>query len=164
MNREALIQTVRVLKDVQKWNLAFDLTSFVGRSVGGENYSLSRYHTVDEVATASEKFTAAMEKEQFILIPHNCGCTACATGYAGLDPWFQQQGFCTTPDGRVEYRRPSGTVNPNWYGMTEFYDLEQHEAQYLFMPHCDYRTAQDVIDRIEDVLRDGFPDWDSEED
>jgi hypothetical protein len=158
MNREALEQTVRVLEDVIRYKLNFSLETFVGVNVDYgdgdiENIGLGRY-TGGEAKEASDKFYAAMEKEQFLLIPHNCGCTACATGYAGLDPWFRERGFMTEKDGRVMFNDERG-----WSALTEFYDLDEFAAEYLFMPHENYTTPEDVINRISSVLtEDCFPD------
>lgn len=156
MNREALEQTVRVLEDVIKFRLAFDLKTFIGVS-DYTGYNCSLWSCGDPDLQA--KFKNAMEKEQFLLIPHNCGCTACATGYAGLDPWFIERGFKTTKEGGLRY----GDFI-DWAALMAFYQLSSGEADYLFTNHFDYTTPEDVIDRISSVLTEGFPEDISDED
>jgi len=165
MNREALEQTIRVLKRVKEEQLGFDLHTFVGvtkeRESGSANRSLS-YGEIGGDSQEARKFSEIFNDQgPDIRIPHACGCTACATGYAGLDPWFRARGFVTRSNGTVVMLDPDTreVIHFEWDGMAQFYELDDLQAQYLFMPYPydDPRDPQAVIDRIETVLRDGFP-------
>lgn len=160
---EALEQTIRVLEDVKKYHLNFDLRTFVGvdleDSVDGQVNNNAVFRRAD--STAAKAFLAAMQKEQLVLIPHNCGCTACATGYAGLDPWFRERGFRTTIDGTMEYVNPTTLkAVQGWDALSLFYGITDTQANYLFTNEY-YNKAtdpQEVIDRIREVLTHGWPD------
>lgn len=109
MNIEALLRTADILEQVR--DDAFNLYSFVGR-----NYK-------------EDKFAEAISTERTILVPHNCGCTACATGYAGLDPWFVERGFETTLSGDIYYKNKG---QEGWEAVYAFYGLSYQQAHYLF--------------------------------
>jgi hypothetical protein len=155
MNREALVQTVRVLEEVKKQQLAFDLRNFVGYrdEEADEQVAISRLSVV------GEQFQQDYLKEVSLLVPHKCGANACATGYAGLDKWFRERGWFTEFDGGVNYYVEGERAIPGWDGMRAFYDLTEAQAQYLFIDDY-YKKPDDVgevIARIRDVLSFGFP-------
>jgi hypothetical protein len=172
MNREALKQTIRVLEEVKARNLAFDLNTFVGYNRQAKDdrvaknmpiYPKLAFDTTDEEDNLRQKWEKSfLSTDEGLLIPHNCGATACATGYAGLDPWFVAQGFYTTLQGNVKYKHPDGDFEVDgWEALETFYDIYDEESEWLFMPAASYTVTdpQVVIDRIQDVLDNGFPEF-----
>lgn len=126
MNIEALLRTADILEQVK--DDAFNLYSFVGR------------------AYKEREFAEALSTKRTILVPHNCGCTACATGYAGLDPWFVERGFETSLTGVIHYKDET----EGWNAVYAFYGLNYSQAHYLFDSTC-YASLTDrapVIARL----------------
>ena len=82
-------------------------------------------------------------------LPHNCGATACALGHAGLDPWFQERGFCTTQYGSVHI---DGTFIESWEAVKLFFGLDCNDAHALFDFTEDPVAPSVVADRIERFL------------
>lgn len=168
MNIEALEELVRVLNAVQS------------DSRRAESFSLDHWFGSDYVSRPKEEQRMALPEEfeqadhlktTLIHIPHGCGTTACACGYAGLDPWFRQRGFTTLADGGVQ--GPEGTFG--WTAVREFFQMNHTKAKFLFDPTSyiegygdddhedewgeDTRRfdikPQDVIDRLERTIADG---------
>src|SRR6185369_1773402 len=66
-----------------------------------------------------------------------CGTTACACGYAGTHPWFQQRGFYLEQSGGgnrypVYQRRSDAPRYEHWSAVEKFFGLTYREANYLF--------------------------------
>lgn len=156
MNTEALNQLVRVLNQVQ--NTAELLASF----------SLSDWMDTNDIKAerAEDILKETPHTMEYITIPHKCGATACAVGYAGLDPWFRARGFETSIYGDLQYTytlQEGGTQSEyNWAAPMKFFDLAEHEAHYLFFD-ANYRDqAVDgkveplvVANRIKEFIRIG---------
>ena len=87
-----------------------------------------------------------------------CGTIACAIGWAGSTPWFNNQGFCLARyepvylKGSAEgYRYSSG-----WDAVEEFFQITSEKAEYLFEAGAypeDNRTRQAVIRRIMQFIK-----------
>lgn len=157
MNRERLIHLAELLKDVPAD--AFDITNFVGTVDGEGNSKWLIFMTA-----RSNKFHKEYERcenENLPLVPilHKCGCTACACGYAGLDPWFREQGFKTLSNGEVMWTNPeTGDTSKDYNAMEFFFDLDEAQTDYLFISRC-YTAEQRkdprfVSRRIMDFLKE----------
>lgn len=150
MHRERLENVVRVLRSLPP-EAPFNLLSWVGdldreSDDWDSEYNEPIFHTESLPLTAEP-----------MMIPHNCGASACACGYAGLDPWFREQGFCTTPSGTVTF---SGFQS--WEAVQAFFDINMREANYLFSSG-DQTSREDTIARIECFLTEGYPEWDDDD-
>ena len=111
--------------------------------------------------------------EEAMRIPHNCGTTACAVGYAGLDEGFREEGLLTTPDGNIKYTINKGqdseeTVD-SWDAVTVFFEISPFVATVLFSSEA-YKEDDDVnvvrkrvIEAIRDHDREYDPDGDYNE-
>lgn len=93
-----------------------------------------------------------------LTIPHKCGTTACAVGYAGLDPWFRTQGLRTSIQGDMHYH-PSGFNHPlqNFPAVYEFFGIEPQVAGEMFTPYSYVRagikpTLANVRARVQEHL------------
>lgn len=150
MHRERLENVVRVLKSLPP-EAPFNLLSWVGDLERGSDDWDSDYNGL---IFREEDFPLIVEP---MLIPHNCGCSACACGYAGLDPWFREQGFITTPRGTVTF----GDAQ-SWQAVEAFFDLRASESHYLFSSG-DQTSREDTIARIERFLTEGYPEWDDDD-
>lgn len=82
-------------------------------------------------------------------IPRQCGATACALGHAGLDPWFREQGFCTTQTGTVQIEN---TDIYSWDAVKMFFDISELCAYDLFNFTEDPVAPSEVADHIERFL------------
>ena len=160
MNLTKLAEVLRVLKQVsekQELTESFNLRDWMdGESVD------------EEVLEAQEaEFKEADQKGATLIhIPHKCGTTACAVGYAGLDPWFRARGLKTDNYGGISYHRriqhEGLDISGGWHGVIQFFECTGTEARVLFDP--DYYseettnggTLNDVIARIEQVLAGTF--------
>lgn len=141
INVEALKQMIRVLREVQddeELRDRFDLESwFSGEAVeDGTDWKDGR------------------------LVPA-CGTTACACGFAGLDPWFNAQGFelRATKD-KVLHTTIAHTIaykdKTHWEAVRAFFGVRQYDAEMLFGEES-YRDGArpiDVIQRIESFLKE----------
>lgn len=149
MHRERLENVVRVLRSLPP-EAEFNLLSWVGDLERGSDDWDSDYNGL---IFREEDFPLIVEP---MLIPHNCGCSACACGYAGLDPWFREQGFCTTPSGTVTF---SGFQS--WEAVQAFFDISARIAERLFSSG-DMTSREDTIARIEDFLKFSDEEGDDE--
>jgi hypothetical protein len=135
MNVERLTRLAELLKDVHKD--AFDITTFTGgyieNSEGGLMHAELRYNGA-LYNKWMKNYAASLEKD-LVWVPHNCGATACACGYAGLDPWFRDHGFVTTREGRVNYTKEDGTIYTGYEAMMYFFDLSTTQTDHLFTVH-----------------------------
>jgi len=153
MNKERLQQVIRVLRTLPpEAQNAFDLPAgWIAK--GGEDWDICNHgHLFD---TREIAYNLADP----LLIPHNCGATACACGYAGLDLWFNEQGFRTTQGGTVQYGEKQ-----SWGAVEDFFDLTVEESHYLFTGDYDEYVSPDMVaTRIElFIKRGGVPPRDDE--
>jgi hypothetical protein len=94
------------------------------------------------------------KRENFDMEDWNCGTTACAVGWACLDPVFIEQGL------HLDYLRiaPQFEGGNGWYAVKHFFGVTFEQARYLFdINHytkgC--KTEPDeVADRIESFLKE----------
>ncbi len=98
-----------------------------------------------------------------------CGSTACAIGYCGLDPWFQEQGLWLVsediPDSKGKF-----FVQPRYHGRSgfdaieDFFNISRELAECLFHPDGYYDdmddsagkpSSADVAKKIRRLLAEG---------
>ena len=160
MNIEAMKQMVRVLSTVRDTPLLaqkFNLSDWLERKFDNDNNSYT--------TNTAKAFAEVKDDKDFILIPHNCGTSACACGYAGLDAWFRAQNFKTDKNGNIYF----GEFD-SWDAVHEFFDINEETAANLFSgdsyiseededdEESSYEnlvakvTPQMVIDRIEALI------------
>lgn len=90
---------------------------------------------------------------------HLCGTTACAIGFAGLDPRFNELGFRLSPSGHT-FKPVYCTADlhvTGWSAVDKFFDLNPRESSYLFslMEYSnDDVSPRQVANRIRQVLKD----------
>ncbi len=91
--------------------------------------------------------------ERFDLAEWQCGTTACAVGWAALDPVFNKQGLRLT-EGPYGNPRPEYENDVNWPAVVGFFDLGYEDTIELFADYSypEGATAQDVIARIKEKL------------
>jgi hypothetical protein len=116
MHIERLTKLAELMETIQKdMNKVahFDLGNWIGRySISNKVYAILR----DE---NSHKFTTDLIVE--------CGTTACACGYAGMDPWFREQGLKLDQDACMSYKNFIG-----WSAVQFFFDISEDHAEFLF--------------------------------
>lgn len=87
--------------------------------------------------------------ENFDLTDWNCGTSACAVGWACLDPVFIQQGL-VFDSLRIT---PEFMGNDGWYAVKAFFGIEFDQGRHLFdigrYAKGEHATPDDVADRIE---------------
>lgn len=101
---------------------------------------------------------------------HECGTSACAIGYAVLDPRIQAEGLYLDLSnfGLPLYMKqdhpssPTGIQLRSWDAVSEFFEIEEGVALTLFSSFCYSRgwmadslaetTLQDVIDRVQKLI------------
>lgn len=138
INVEALKQMIRVLRTVQQnenQRAKFHLDAWTYAKGGAVNISALKPETLA------------------------CGTTACACGFAGIDPWFNEQGFYLKPYQGFSGQRfePAYKGREGWEAVEEFFGLSKKQATKLFSVSCywcDEITPQDVINRIESLLKE----------
>lgn len=155
MNRERLTHLIAVLERVEAQRLNFDLNRFVAAA---SDYSSS----ADPVIP---------------IISEPCGTSACAAGYAAMDPTFMEQGLRLkfTPadetdevlyDPKVHGDRIQIDPESGGYpvygrfstceALKAFFDLDGDTTDYLFYPHKYPANTtvgpRQVIERIQEVL------------
>lgn len=92
------------------------------------------------------------------LYQNECGTTACAFGWAALDPVFRAQGL-TTKRREINWT-PITMLVPTFDGATgytaaaRFFEIPYNDAYTVFRPRefMDNTDPQDVIDRINRLL------------
>lgn len=159
INVEALKQLVRVLNDIQSDTRKVQSFSLVGWL--GNDYISRPYDERRALDLRAEFDQADVHEASLTLVPHECGTTACACGYAGLDRWFRDAGFQTSHNGWVEFKEHFG-----WDAVKKFFRLNQADASYLFdaksyiddfdednKNHLFGISPQDVVDRLEATIR-----------
>lgn len=92
-----------------------------------------------------------------------CRTSACAVGYAMLDPWFQYQGLrtstCAFTSG-VYLLRPEYDGQDTLHAAAHFFDLDEWHVRFLFDPETyqedlgmdEQITPAMVADRVKDAL------------
>lgn len=93
-----------------------------------------------------------------------CGTYVCACGLAGLDPWFNEQGFTLgTSRGWQEegrYWSPRFEGNYSWIAVMKFFDLRPTPTDYLFLSSS-YRVSagglavEMFVDRLSEFIKSG---------
>ena len=82
-----------------------------------------------------------------------CGTTACACGWAGMDPWFRRRGFKTKKQGGYDvcYKSYTGI-----WATRIFFDLTRNEGQWLFLRSGYGRdgSKRAVIQRLKTFIRE----------
>ena len=76
-----------------------------------------------------------------------CGTTACAVGWAGLDPWFRRRGLKVSANNNwIEFRESSNVEAANkFFGLDE----DEEEFDFLFVDRAYKRGSRtDVTRRI----------------
>ena len=154
MNKRALEQLASMLETKVEAKY-FDLSGWVGND---DDFTTKPKYQMSQSAV-QEKFS---EVENVFLVPHACGTTCCAVGYAGLDEWFSSNGFRTdlyyghvyfTPEGREGEVRYTG-----WDAVTTFFDISENKARMLFNSNHYVKGAGPslVAERIREfIAKDG---------
>lgn len=111
-----------------------------------ESFSLSDWVDVDLIEVAEDeddeecdpdvlisakvdRVIANLSEDNLLQSIPECGTTACACGYAGLDLRFRSQGFRTdVAFGDVTYEEKFG-----WNAITHFFEISEEIANNLFM-------------------------------
>jgi hypothetical protein len=93
---------------------------------------------------------------------HQCGTTACAIGFCGLDGWFNSMGFTLNKkEGIPEYKARNMFEQTGWTAVEHFFDLSAFQAEYLFSSGYYSRqhdvTPAVVANRIRDFIDAGCP-------
>lgn len=92
-----------------------------------------------------------LPEETFNLDAWTCGTSACAVGWACVNPVFTEQGLKRRHTGAPEFMGLS-----SWDAVEAFFELKMHQSSYLF-DICEYpkeagTTPDEVADRIESFL------------
>lgn len=157
MNIERMQQLVRVLERVsnnEQLKNSFNLGSWLG-----VNYDTERARTVNYYALSKQVEEA---DDPTMLVPE-CGTTACACGFAGLDPWFRSQGFKLEIDGggpSIVYTLIGDNEELedmySWLAIRKFFDISAHLAYRLFEEQRNenevYVTVDHVIARVKEYM------------
>lgn len=154
MNVEALQQMIRVLEQVEndpKLSTSFNLDNWT------EN-------------AASPKWTNALSNiaegnaDASLQVVADCGTSACACGFAALDPWFRQRGLRFELDGHDSeihlYDKDGEFLFHGWWAIKSFFAISMRTAEHLFSSRQYEAGAQDpalilprmVIERIQALL------------
>lgn len=85
-------------------------------------------------------------------VENSCGATACALGWASLDPEFNRQGFTLASVGG---HWPMFKEHDGYSAAAEFFSITMEQSIHLFYPNeypSDRRGPADVIARIKELL------------
>lgn len=159
MNIEALNQLIRVLNEViasEKLTKHFNLVNWVGTA--------TRHQVIDTMIDRS----TPSKLERVV----DCGTTACACGYAAIDPWFNNRGlrFETIsandyyPDAgdqtalSIVFRDPEsdGRGYYSFSAISKFFNITHADACDLFVASSYEQTPvgpQQVIDRLRKFMQ-----------
>lgn len=158
MNIEALQQMIRVLEQVENDPVlvrSFDLGTW------------TRLPSDTDWTTSLAKLAEGEPSK--LSIVSECGTTACACGFAAIDPWFRNQGFRFERSGGYMseirlYEHPDDEYwHSDWDAVTQFFGLSYTTAQKLFSSSTymdkdgapmldDEIQPSDVIARIRTLL------------
>ena len=83
-----------------------------------------------------------------------CDTTACAGGWAGMDPWFRRRGFKTKKHRNVYSVECQGLYSVD--ACKVFFGLTRNQAHHLFMPHQYGRdkSKRAVTRRLKALIRE----------
>lgn len=158
MNVEALHQMIRVLTEVE--NDPKLLPSFNLNYWNADPFDSNWTKSLDDLDAG---------QLSSLSIVADCGTSACACGFAALDPWFRDKGFRFVRDSRGSEIRfyPDLTKDlyyADWAAVREFFNLNNYESRRLFstMQYKDRETERiipagiirplHVIKRIEQLI------------
>lgn len=149
MNKIALLKLAELLEDPEVHEENFDLTSWINDSEGIISMGFDE-PGFEDVATALKW---RMRRDRRMEIPHKCGMTCCALGWAGLNKWFIYRGFKTTCEGSISYREAQG-----WEAAEDFFDISGDHAIGLFSDESypEDVTKLDVAKRVREFVRHGY--------
>jgi hypothetical protein len=89
---------------------------------------------------------------------HQCGTSACAVGFCGIDAWFQQEGFKLSRSGSPQFTSHFAIL-VGWDAVEKFFGLTTTQAEWLFSGYkypnersSEIRPEQ-VIDRLQHMVR-----------
>lgn len=120
---ENLVRVLDVVAQNGKLEAKFDLDDW-----------FALYHDMEQRSDEDVAAWAKMfdnDDPNLVTIPDKCGTTACACGFAGMDPWFRQQGFKTSLYGDISYiTRTQGLEH--FSAVEEFFGIESDDALELF--------------------------------
>lgn len=102
-------------------------------------YKTVRNKPIEDALKWEDMFTN--DDPELMKIPDMCGTTACACGFAGLDPWFRKQGFKTTFHGELKFVT-SEVDEEHFEAVEEFFGIDEGTAMNLFYPDH-YRHLED---------------------
>lgn len=94
----------------------------------------------------------APEGQRVEALTHTCGTTACAVGFAALDPWFNKRGFKMDIEGSPVFKFHIG-----WEAVHTFFGIKPSEAHHLFSDHSydsNPTGPSEVADRIMRFVED----------
>ena len=123
MHLERMKQLVRVLVDISmdlQKTRAFCLEDWI--YVEDDDGAMYLNQLFEESEAKGESLTN---------VPHSCGTTACAAGYAGLDNWFRLEGFRTTADGAIIYDK-ANSRKQGWDAISAFFELDMKLTKRIF--------------------------------
>ena len=121
MNTEALLRLADKLQGVGPYEE-------VGPIPSG-NFNMHKW----SISTL-EKAIIKVFRGKYVFDKPECQTVACACGWAGIDPWFQERGFYTSPYNEVMYFKENGLPHLEFFAVSIFFDISYSEAKYLFMP------------------------------
>jgi hypothetical protein len=139
MNKEALIRLADKLQGNGPYEKAgpipickFDMSTWIQSFIGISNFT---------------KYISGVGNVMAKEVP--CGTAACACGWAGSDPWFQERGFYCGPGLGIFYKCSS-----DFNAVAKFFDIDYYTSRYLFYPNSMYdQTPNGVAMRIREVVR-----------
>lgn len=156
MNHTAFAHAIRVLTEVSLNQIArahFNLAAWLEIENGYDEWDPAVVKAFNEDLANSP-----------LTIPHQCGTTACAIGYMGLDPWFRDQGMQTTRTGELIFLEQvpdsvSHRTYYNWGAVEKMFGISEDDAEYLFQTDSyrpDIRMAYPFVNNndvtVEEVL------------
>lgn len=149
MNIERLQKMVEMLRRIDEdRTLAsmFDLGSWLETDSFSAELFITNAIPEQKMKFFREEYTGA-----------DCGTTACAMGFACLDPWFIKEGLMYLPYSGVVYTH-NGKTYDGFEAAAMFFDIDESEAYYFFSKTrygtYDKTAAWQVADRIEKFIEE----------